>query len=155
MVRTAMARLPWLVRTRFWVLRKFLPIALENKYLGIFKENFVIYHESICWVYSLESPHRGHSNKYTNIPLFLFIYLFLFGFYSTFKNISFISSRSFIKGGRKPENPGKKSHDHPLAELGFSHVTRSSSNHSDEKPLSSTRLRGPLFKKKKKDRRRP
>ena len=32
---------------------------------------------------------------------------FLFGFYGPFKNISLISSRPFIKGGRKPENPGK------------------------------------------------
>ena len=26
---------------------------------------------------------------------------------------SLISSRSFIKGGRKPENPGEKTPDHP------------------------------------------
>ena len=32
---------------------------------------------------------------------------FSFGFYSPFNNISLISSRSFINGGRKPENPGK------------------------------------------------
>ena len=32
---------------------------------------------------------------------------FLFGFCGPFKNISLISSRSFIKGGRKPENPEK------------------------------------------------
>ena len=41
----------------------------------------------------------------------LFIY-FLCGFYGSFKNISFISNRSFIKSGRKPENPGKKPPDH-------------------------------------------
>ena len=41
--------------------------------------------------------------------VFFFFFLFsLFGFYGPFKNISFISSRSFIKGGQKPENPGKK-----------------------------------------------
>ena len=40
------------------------------------------------------------------------------GFYSPLKNISFISNRSFIKGGQKREVPGKTP-DHPYAELGF------------------------------------
>ena len=39
-----------------------LPIAQENKYLGIF---FLFYHGIVCCVYSLESPHRGDSNEYT------------------------------------------------------------------------------------------
>ena len=34
-------------------------------------------------------------------------FFFLFGFYGPFKNISLISSLSFIKGGQKLENPGK------------------------------------------------
>ena len=33
--------------------------------------------------------------------------IFWFGFYGPFKNISLISSRSFIEGGRKLENPEK------------------------------------------------
>ena len=37
------------------------PIAQENKYLAI----FLFYNEIVCCVYSLESPHRGDSNKYT------------------------------------------------------------------------------------------
>ena len=41
---------------------KILPIAQENKYLGIF---FLFYHGIVCCVYSLESPHRGDSNEYT------------------------------------------------------------------------------------------
>ena len=41
---------------------KILPIAQENKYLGIF---FLFYHGIVCCVYSLESPHWGDSNKYT------------------------------------------------------------------------------------------
>ena len=41
---------------------KILPIAQENKYLGIF---FRYYHGIVCCVYSLESPHRGDSNEYT------------------------------------------------------------------------------------------
>ena len=64
---------------------------------------------------------------------------FLFGFYSLFKNVLFISSRSFIKDGRNLENPGKK------------HLTirKRGSSHRCEKPnglestLLSTRLQGP------------
>ena len=39
-----------------------LPIAQENKYLGKF---FLFYREIVCCVYSLESPHRGDFNEYT------------------------------------------------------------------------------------------
>ena len=31
----------------------------------IFKEIFLFYREIVCCVYSLESPHRGDSNEYT------------------------------------------------------------------------------------------
>ena len=41
---------------------KILPIAQENKYLGIF---FLFYHEIVCCVYSLELPHQGNFNEYT------------------------------------------------------------------------------------------
>ena len=37
----------------------------------------------------------------------MLLLFYLYRFYSPFMNISLISSRSFIKGGRKPENPGK------------------------------------------------
>ena len=36
-----------------------LPIVQESRYLGKF------YHKIECCVYSLESPHRGDSNVYT------------------------------------------------------------------------------------------
>ena len=39
--------------------------------------------------------------------ILIIICLFLFGFYGLFKNSLLISSRAFIKGRRKPENPGK------------------------------------------------
>ena len=39
-----------------------LPTAQENKYL---REIFSFYHEIVCWVYALESPHWGDSNEYT------------------------------------------------------------------------------------------
>ena len=50
--------------------------------------------------------------------------VFLFGFYSPFKNISLILSRSFIKGGRKPEHQGKKHLTSHKQNLAFPHVTR-------------------------------
>ena len=62
MARTRMARLPWMIRTLFFSPYKILPIAQENKYLGIF---FLFYHGIVCCVYSLETPHRGDSNEYT------------------------------------------------------------------------------------------
>ena len=39
-----------------------LPLAQENKKL---REIFLFYHEIVCCVFSLESPHRGDSNEYT------------------------------------------------------------------------------------------
>ena len=45
---------------------KIPPIAQENKYLGIFYfRDFFFYHGFVCCVYSLESPHQGNSNEYT------------------------------------------------------------------------------------------
>ena len=41
MARTWMVRLPWMIRTLFFSPYKILPIAQENKYLGIF---FLFYH---------------------------------------------------------------------------------------------------------------
>ena len=41
---------------------KILPIAQENKYLIII---FIFYRIIVGCVYSLESPHRGDSNEYT------------------------------------------------------------------------------------------
>ena len=43
---------------------KILPIAQENKYLMIFS-----YHGIVFCVYSLESPHRGDSNEYTQYTI--------------------------------------------------------------------------------------
>ena len=39
-----------------------LLIAQENK---IYREIFLFHHEIVCCVYSLESPHRGNSDEYT------------------------------------------------------------------------------------------
>ena len=48
-----------------------LSIAKENKYFGILREIFLFYHENVCWVYSLESPHRGDSNEDTQHNIIL------------------------------------------------------------------------------------
>ena len=45
-------------------------------------------------------------------------------FYGPFKNISLISSRSFIKGGREPENPGRNHLTIRKQNLAFPHVTQ-------------------------------
>ena len=47
---------------------KILQIAQENKYLGIF---FWFYHGIVCCVYSLEWPHLGDSNEYTQHTIIL------------------------------------------------------------------------------------
>ena len=54
-----MARLPWLIRTRFLVPMKFFRQLKKTN----IREIFLFYHEIVCCAYSLESPH--HSNEYT------------------------------------------------------------------------------------------
>ena len=53
MTRTPMARLPWMIRTGFWVPTKLF------RYLIL--DFFLFYHEIIWCVYLLESPHQGDS----------------------------------------------------------------------------------------------
>ena len=68
-----------------------------------------------------------HVNEKTisgNLFVFFFFFFFWFGFYGPFKNISLISSRSFIKGGRKPENPEKNHLTIRKQNLAFPHMTR-------------------------------
>ena len=62
MARTRMARLPWKIRTIFFSPYKILPIAQKKE---MFRDFFLFYHGIVCYVYSLESPHRGDSNEYT------------------------------------------------------------------------------------------
>ena len=38
---------------------------------GMMREIFLFQHGKVCWVYSIESPHRDDTNKFElNIPLF-------------------------------------------------------------------------------------
>ena len=66
MTRTPMARAPWLIQTRVF---ESLENSSDSSRKQIFKEIlgkiFLFYHENVCCVYSLESPHRGDSNEYT------------------------------------------------------------------------------------------
>ena len=39
--------------------------SAENSRKQILRENVLFCHEIVCCVYSLESPHRGDSNEYT------------------------------------------------------------------------------------------
>ena len=56
--------------------------------------------------------------------LFFFFFCFFF-FFTVLSRIFHISSRPFIKDGRKPENPGKKKHlTIRKQNLAFPHVTR-------------------------------
>ena len=73
MTRTPMARLPWLIRIRFWVPRKH---SWEPKKANIYeyfrkkKSDFIMK----CMLYELiilESPHRGDSNEYTQHAIIL------------------------------------------------------------------------------------
>ena len=76
--------------------------------------------------------------------VFFFIVFFLFGFYGCFKNISLISSRSFIKGGRKPENSGKKTTWPSISRTWLSHMwPDQGSNYSSEKP-NGLRVSSPI-----------
>ena len=59
-----------------------------------------------------------------NVIFFFFFFFFWFGFYGPFKNISFISSWSFIEGGRKPENPEKNHLTIRKQNLAFPHMTQ-------------------------------
>ena len=76
---------------------------------------------------------------------FFYIFFFDFGFYCPFKNISLISSWSFITGGQKPENPGGKTTWPSVSRTWPSHMwPEQCSNHSGESTSLSTRLRGLL-----------
>ena len=100
--------------------------------------NWFIYFSLVCGLYtfchSLFALPLGVITRLSSVIVALFghflYYFFLFGFYSPFKNISLISSRSFIKGGRKPENPGENHLTICKQNLAFPHVTERGSNQS-------------------------
>ena len=56
-----MARLPWVIRNHFRVPTK----CFDSSRKETFKKIFLFYHEIVCCVYSLELPHQGISNEYT------------------------------------------------------------------------------------------
>ena len=46
-----------------------IPICSDCSIKQIGKKIFLFYHEIVCCMYSLEFPHRGDSNEYTQQPL--------------------------------------------------------------------------------------
>ena len=62
MARTLIARLPRLFGSRSWVSRK-NPIPADIIIFGTNKVEFRFILIMMCYVYSLESPHRGDSNE--------------------------------------------------------------------------------------------
>ena len=64
MTRTPMARLPWMIWTRF--LSPYEILLLAQK---IFREILLFYHEIVCCVYALELSHRCDSNEYTQYTI--------------------------------------------------------------------------------------
>ena len=68
--QTRMARLLWLIRTRFWVpIKEILLIVQEKNIHGYFMDFFLFYHENVCCVYSLELPLEAILMSTFNIPI--------------------------------------------------------------------------------------
>ena len=61
----SITRLVW---TRFWVPTKFFR---HLKKTNMFRKIFLFYHKIVCCVYSLEFPHWGNSNEYTQHTTFV------------------------------------------------------------------------------------
>ena len=102
----------------------------------------VLWH--LIWIYTV-----CHCPYYWTLGIHVFVFFFLsFGFYGPFKNIPLISSRSIIKGGRKPGNPGKKRAATHKQNLAFPHspsearTTAVRNLMDEESALLSTGLRG-------------
>ena len=47
-------------------------ISSDSSRKQIFREIFLFYHEIVCCVYSLESPHRGDSDEYTHHTIIVY-----------------------------------------------------------------------------------
>ena len=133
LIRSASVRRFWWVPTTYFLWRN--------------KKNFMWIHHLIWavmdqdfvwqWNYFCVKPYTVHS-RYLKVQgtlwntmiyyelkqLWFFFFFFWFGFYGPFKNISLISSRSFIKGWRKPENPEKNHLTIRKQNLAFPHMTR-------------------------------
>ena len=61
--------LPWIIRTLFSVPTKFFQQLKKTNTYGFF---FLFYHVIVCCVYSLELPHRGNSNEYTQHTIIVY-----------------------------------------------------------------------------------
>ena len=83
--------------------------------------NIKLKRELFTWMFPLHLIQT--QDMWTPIGRLKNCHLILIWFYGPFKNISLISSRSFIKGEQKPENPGKNHMTIRKQNLAFPHVT--------------------------------
>ena len=117
---------------RFWVFQNYYGIVSSSLSSTFWHEMSQYYSR---WIsksnqYNLVSRWRQLKLLWrwgTSLFPLLWFFFFWFGFYGPFKNISLISSRLFIEGGRKPENPEKNHLTIRKQNLAFPHMTRASS----------------------------
>ena len=66
-MRTSIAREHQLLvyYVEFELIFEYLRNSSDSSRKQIFRDFFLFHHENVCCVYSLESHHRGDSNKYT------------------------------------------------------------------------------------------
>ena len=136
------AQMFWVVLIRSTLMRCFRWVPTTNvcieklKYLHSgWKESLTQSYVMVTYIKLFLFFYLQHENNISVIPAldkvlfsskkyFFFFFFFWFGFYGPFKNISLISSRSFIEGGRKPENPEKNHLTIRKQNLAFPHMTR-------------------------------
>ena len=107
-----------------WRLKTYLSVLTGIASMGNSNEHPKLYFDVTPKNYLISTPF-----------ILSFFFFFLFGFYSPFKNISLILSQSFIKGGWKPENLGKKNTWPSVSRTWLFHMRPEwGSNHSGEKP---------------------
>ena len=69
--KSSFTRTPVADLNSFLVRKKFFRKLQKSNISGHFREMFLFYHEHVCGMYSLESPHRGDFNKYTRHTIIL------------------------------------------------------------------------------------
>ena len=101
------------LKTPLWGMSKEYPLCCFF-FVVVFFVVFFFFQKKVFICILLEHMLLKYIQPNTKFPFLqpkfrntFFFVVVVFGFYGPFKNISLISSQSFIKGGRKPENPGK------------------------------------------------
>ena len=95
-----------------------------NENMGVSRADYSVKFDKLCPLAIPNQISLMSMHIYVWFFCCCFFCCFLFGFYGPFKNISLILSRSFIEGGRKPENPEKNHLTIRKQNLAFPHMTR-------------------------------